>query len=308
MHAPVGGTGKGNGMKDVILQMVAKADPRSLDEYGTILKEIIQRICLFGLWRAKFFEHAAFYGGTALRLLYGLDRFSEDLDFSLLAPRRDFSLGSYFGALRSELNGFGFEAEIVQKDKVQSGPVLMAFIKPNTRLHFLQVGIPQRLAAQVPGNQLLKVKFEVDIDPPPDFKTEIRYVLQPVPFSVRVFAPQDLFAGKMHALLCRRWGSRVKGRDWYDMVWFAGQQIPLNLDHLAARMRQTGDLDPKDLPLTKDAWRVRFNQVLQELDIDTAMQDVRPFLRESSQLELWSKDFFLAVADMIEAVKVSSED
>jgi len=286
-------------MKDVVLQMVERAAPQSLDEYGTILKEIIQRICLLGLWRAKFFEHAAFYGGTALRLLYGLDRFSEDLDFSLLEPRPNFSLQTYFGALRRELDGFGFETDIVQKDKAQAVPIVTAFAKSNTRMQFLKIGVPQRLTGQVPGNQLLKVKFELDTDPPPGFTTEIRYVLQPVPFSVKAFAPQDLFAGKMHALLCRRWGNRVKGRDWYDTVWFAGKQIPLNLNHLAARMRQTGHLEP-DLPLTKDAWRKRFDQAIQKLDVDAAIQDVRPFIRNSSQLELWSKDFFNAVANMIE--------
>jgi len=286
-------------MKDSVLQMIERFDPKSLDEYDTVLKEIIQRICLLGLWRARFFEHAAFYGGTALRLLYGLDRFSEDMDFSLLRPTPDFSLQPFFQALYRELNGFGFEAEITEKGKADAGPIIAAFVKSSTRLHFLRIGVPERLSRQIPGNQLLKVKFEVDTDPPPGFSTEIRYILQPVPFSVRAFAPQDLFAGKMHAVLCRRWGRRVKGRDWYDLVWFARQEIPLNLNHLAARMRQTGDLAPQGT-LTEKAWMDRLRQAIQELDVDAAKQDVLPFLRDTSQLELWSEDFFRAVADMIQ--------
>lgn len=104
----------------------------------------------------------------------------------------------------------------------------------------MRIGLPERLARQVPANQALKVKFELDTDPLKGFSTEIRYLLQPVPFSIRVFTPKDLFAGKMHAVLCRKWGGRVKGRDWYDLVWLTGQETPLNLDYLSSRMRQTG--------------------------------------------------------------------
>lgn len=151
-------------------------------------------------------------------------------------------------------------------------------------------------------NQQLKVKLEVDPNPPPDFSTEIRYVLQPVPHSVRTFATPDLFAGKMHALLCRRWGNRVKGRDWYDLVWYVRQEIPMNLSHLMARMHQTGDLDPQT-KMTERLWRERLDHAIHELDIDAAKQDVRPFIRNAEQLEIWSKEFFRAVA---EAIKINN--
>lgn len=285
-------------MKDAVLQMVERFDPQSRDEYDTALKETIQRICLLGLWRSRFFEHAAFYGGTALRLLYGLDRFSEDLDFSLLVPDKEFRLTPYFGGLKRELEGFGFEAEINEKAQNFDATVVRAFVKSNTRLHFIRIGAPERLSRQVHRNQQLKVKLEVDPDPPPDFSTEIRYVLQPVPHSVRTFATPDLFAGKMHALLCRRWGNRVKGRDWYDLVWYVRQEIPMNLSHLMARMHQTDDLDPQT-KMTERLWRERLDHAIHELDIDAAKQDVRPFIRNAEQLEIWSKDFFRAVAEMI---------
>jgi len=286
-------------MKDIILQMIERQAPQSLNEYDIALKEIIQRICLLGLWRSRFFEHAAFYGGTALRLLYGLDRFSEDLDFSLLFQEKNFRMEPFFNALYRELEGFGFEAEITETAKADRGQIAAGFIKSNTRLHLLRIGVPERLTRQIPANQLLKVKFEVDIDPPPGFDTEIRYILQPIPFSVRTFIQEDLFAGKMHALLCRRWGQRVKGRDWYDLVWFARQEIPLNLDHLATRMRQSGDLGPGEA-LTNQVWLDRLSQAIQDTEIDSAKKDVMPFLKDSSQLEIWSEEFFRAVGDMIQ--------
>lgn len=284
-------------MKDIVLQMVQRYDPKSLDDYDTALKEIIQRICLLGLWRAHFFEHAAFYGGTALRLLHGLDRFSEDLDFSLLHPNPNFRMQPYFQALQRELQGFGFEAEITEKDRTNS-PVTAAFVKSNTRLHRLRIGLPERLANQVPSNQLLKVRFELDIDPPPDFVTETRYLLQPVPHSVLTYRPEDLFTGKMHAVLCRKWGRRVKGRDWYDLVWFAKQEIPLNLDHLTARMRQTEDWG-SERPLSRKDWEQLLKKAITDLDIEAAKQDVLPFVRDTDQLELWSVEFFHALAQMI---------
>lgn len=284
-------------MKDVIIQMVERFEPQSIDEYDTALKEAIQRICLLGLWRAKFYEHAAFYGGTALRLLYGLDRFSEDLDFSLLYPQPDFTLHSYFQAVHRELAGFGFETEITEKCK-QDSPIAAAFVKANTRVHRLRIGLPERLAKQVPSNQALKIRFEVAIDPPLGFDTRIRYILQPVPFSVRCFAPQDLFAGKMHAVLCRKWGSRVKSRDWYDLVWFARQEIPLNLVHLSARMRQNKDWESENSISRKD-WERMLGQAIAELDVQAAKRDVLPFVRDASQLDMWSADFFLALMHMI---------
>lgn len=284
-------------MKDTILQLIERFGPQSLDEYDTALKEIIQRICLLGLWRAKFFEHAAFYGGTALRLLYGLERFSEDLDFSLLSPQPDFRLQPYFQAVHRELQSFGFESEITEKDKTGS-PIAAAFVKSNTRLHRLRIGLPERLARQVPANQALKVRLEVDTDPPPGFSTEIRYLLQPVPFSVRTFTPGDLFAGKMHAVLCRKWGRRVKGRDWYDLVWFAGQDIALNLDYLTSRMRQTGHWSMES-PLSREELGKMLRQAIAELDIQGARRDVLPFVQDSSQLEVWSVDFFSSLVDMI---------
>lgn len=285
-------------MNQVLQDRLAEYTFRTLDDYDRALKEIIQEICLLGLWRAKFFEQAAFYGGTALRLLYGLDRFSEDIDFSLLEVNKSFQLSRYFSAVENELLSFGFEVDITGKGKSTSSAIESAFIKANTRIHYLKVGIPPRLVEKVPSNRLLKVKFEIDNDPPPGFKTETKYLLWPISFSVRAFSPSDLFAGKVHALLYRRWQHRVKGRDWYDLVWFVRKCIPLSLRHLSFRMHQSGDL-PEDVFLEKEEFRQCLIESIQQLDIEQARTDVTPFLDDRATLDVWSKDFFLDIAERI---------
>ena len=227
-------------MHEAVTRMLAKYEPMSVDDSVRALREIIQEVALLGLWRAKFFEHAAFYGGTALRILYGLDRFSEDLDFSLLEPSPDFNLARYTASLEEELLAFGFNVRVEMVDKTVESAVQSAFLKANTRNELLVIEAGEQLAGQVSAGQVLKVKIEVDTDPPTGFTTSTRYLLQPIPFAVRSYSLPDLFAGKMHALLFRKWKNRVKGRDWYDFVWYAADHPQLNLAHLEQRMRQTG--------------------------------------------------------------------
>jgi len=200
-------------MHEAVARMLAKYEPKSVDDSVRALREIIQEVALLGLWRSKFFEHAAFYGGTALRILYGLDRFSENLDFSLLEPSPDFNLARYTASLEEELSAFGFNVRVEMVDKAVESAVQSAFLKANTRNELLVIETGGELAGQV-----LKVKIEVDTEPPTGFTTSTRYLLQPIPFAVRSYSLPDLFAGKMHALLFRRWKNRVKGRDWYDFV------------------------------------------------------------------------------------------
>ena len=185
------------------------------------LREILQEIALLGLWRSRFFEKAAFYGGTALRILYGLDRYSEDLDFSLLKPTAEFDLSRYCSALEKEIRSFGFEATVTGKTKSAQSTIQSAFLKADTLKHLLVINTTESLIRNIPPGQVLKIKIEVDTDPPPGFDTETRFLLQPISFSVRAFSLPDMFAGKMHAVLCRGWKGRVKGRDWYDLVWYA---------------------------------------------------------------------------------------
>lgn len=275
--------------------LLARYDPVSAGEYENALKEIVQELALLGLWRSKFFEHAAFYGGTALRLFHGLRRFSEDLDFSLLAPAPDFRLDPYLGAVAEELRAFGFSFSVETKQKAAVTAIESAFIKGDTRVNLLRIGLPDWLARRVPRLQQVRVKLEIDTNPPPAAETEARTRLIPIPHQVRLYDPPSLLAGKLHAVLCRAWKNRVKGRDWYDLVWYAGRGIRPNLPHLAARMVQTGHW-PTGQPMGISDLSRLLSSRIGEVDFAAAADDVRPFLADTGELSLWSPEFFTEVA------------
>ncbi|AMV70865.1 nucleotidyl transferase AbiEii/AbiGii toxin family protein [Desulfuromonas carbonis] len=289
-------------MHDAVARMLARYESKSLDDQVGALREIIQEVALLGLWRARFFEHAAFYGGTALRILHGLDRFSEDLDFSLLAPEPDFSLQRFSAALEEEVRAFGFNLWVETVEKTVETAVQSAFLKANTRSELMVIEADQRLTQNVPPGQVLKIKVEVDTDPPPGFLTITRYLLLPIPFAVRCYTLPSLFAGKMHALLCRKWKNRVKGRDWYDLVWYAAHHPQLNLHHLEKRMRQTGHWSGPP-SLGREDFGYLLEAAIARLDVEQARQDVAPFVRDRQTLALWSADFFRDVAARIVIVE-----
>jgi len=286
-------------MNEAVSQMLAAYEVRSVQDSLWALREVMQEIALLGLWRGKFFEKAAFYGGTALRVLHGLDRYSEDLDFSLLQKGEGFNLADYSKSLKRELSSFGFAVEIEGRKKQTQ--VQSAFFKADTRTQMITVEFERGLVRQIPRNQVLKIKLEVDTDPPPGFSTEVRYLLRPVPFSVRTFSLSDLFAGKMHAVLCREWRNRAKGRDWYDLVWFAARHPELHLSHLEQRMRQTGHWEAA-APLTAGDLRSLLMRRIDTVDIDQIRREAEPFVKDPGAITLWSKEFFLDVASRIKIV------
>lgn len=286
-------------MNDAVARMLSKYRMETTEDHLRALREILQEIALLGLWRAKFFEEAAFYGGTALRILYGLDRFSEDLDFSLLRPDAKFDLGRYSKALQLELSSFGFDVEVVQKEKGSSPPIQSAFLKADTLTQLLEVRTDETILGGIPKGKLIKIKLEVNTEPPPGFDTEARFLLNPIPFTVRAYALPDLFAGKMHALLCRRWKTRVKGRDWYDFVWFVANHPHLHLAHLRERMVQSGHW-PEGKPLTEGAFRKSLREAIDTVDLNAARKEVAPFVAHPEALAVWSPKFFQALADKVE--------
>ena len=288
-------------MHEAIARMLSKYECRGLNDYINGLREILQEVALLGLWRSKFFEKAAFYGGTALRVIYGLDRFSEDMDFSLLEPLDSFDIAGYTSFLEKETKGFGFDIRVEKIDKAIQSLIQSAFLKANTRNQLLVIETREEILQAIPKGQVLKIKLEVDTDPPPDFATHTRYLLQPIPFAVRAFVSPDLFAGKMHAILCRRWKNRVKGRDWYDLVWYAANHPELHLYHLEQRMRQTGDWK-EDAPLTSESFKDLLTKGINSLDVDQARNEVEPFVNNSENLSIWSREFFLDVASRIKFV------
>lgn len=285
-------------MHDAIRSMLDRYECHSRDGYVNALREILQEVALLGLWRSKFFEHAAFYGGTALRILYGLDRYSEDLDFSLLKPDISFSLGSYGDALQREISSFGFQVEFETIKKTRKSTIESAFIKANTYKELIVIEAMEELLRDLHPAKKLKIKLEVDIDPPDGFTVETQYVLQPIPFSVRVYSLPDLFAGKLHAILCRRWKTRIKGRDWYDLVWYCGRYPEIRLQHLEKRMRQTGDYSGDD-PLTPGIMLSLLHEAVERLNVEKAREEVARYVRDQRSLEVWSRDFFNKVVGKI---------
>ncbi|HBU69633.1 MAG TPA: hypothetical protein DEE98_04540 [Elusimicrobia bacterium] len=279
--------------------MLSKYPHKTKEDQTNALKEIIQQVALLGLFRAGFFDKAAFYGGTALRLFHGLPRFSEDLDFSLMKKETNFSLEPYCEAVQTELLAYGFETEVTHKKKSSDTAIESAFIKAGTLTHLLKIGATHPAAIGVHSGELLKIKLEVDTDPPSSATYEVKYLLEPIPFSVRVFSLPSLFAGKVHALLCRNWkGGRVKGRDLYDFVWYVSKNIPLDAAHLTKRIQQTGQIGPKESLNRTDIQQMLIKK-FKDIDYKQARHDIVPFIKNPDEVNIWSAEFFSSIANNI---------
>lgn len=263
--------------------------PGNKDEATQALREIMQEIALAGLYRAGFFEKAAFYGGTALRIFYGLDRFSEDLDFSLLEVNPDFSLNKYLDAVLAEFESLGMQVSVREKQKTNQTNIESAFLKSETiwKELILEDIIPQSGLDQKAN---ILIKLEVDREPPLGFETEERLLLKPFSFYVKCFAISDLFAGKMHALLFRKWGTNIKGRDWYDMEWYIKKGVPLNLNHFALRAQDSGDW--KKETITESEFRDLLRARIDTVDMDRVKADIRRFIPDQKVLNIWSAKYF----------------
>jgi predicted nucleotidyltransferase component of viral defense system len=287
-------------MNSIIEQMLRQHETETLTQKKNGIKEVMQEIVLCGLSRAGFFKEAAFYGGTALRIFYGLDRFSEDLDFSLMAPNPGFDMLRYLPALERELAAYGFNFKVEDRAKAIDSDIRSAFLKGNTREHMLVFYADERLARSFSGNDTIKIKFEVDTTPPAYATFERKYRLLPIPYEVNLYDMPSLFAGKLHAVICRAWKSRVKGRDLYDYVFYLSQGTPVNLRHLNARLVDSdfdGAREDMTLGEIKDILHRRFESI----DYDQARQDVLPFIKNPSAVEIWSKDFFIAITNNLSA-------
>ena len=278
-------------MNHVINEMLNKYQAEGLADKKNAIKEIMQEIVLCGLSRAGFFKKTAFYGGTALRIFYGLDRFSEDLDFSLMAPDDSFELSEFFPTLKKEVASYGLNVEIAEKEKTKESAIRSAFLKGNTKEHMLLFYSSDPAASAVAGNETIRIKFEVDTNPPVGATFEHKYRLLPAPYEVTLYDMPSLFAGKAHAVICRAWKSRVKGRDLYDYVFYLSRGASLNTEHLKARLVQSGVWKAEDSFTVEDAKNLlcaRFDTI----DYAQAKGDVSPFIKDKAALDLWGADFF----------------
>ena len=283
-------------MNTALSQMLSTYDIKTIYDRKNAVKEIMQEIVLCGLSRAGFFKKAAFYGGTALRIFYGLDRFSEDLDFSLMTKGPDFDLQSYFPVLRKEVQSFGLNVEIQEKEKSRDSHIRSAFLKGNTKEHLLLFFEGEQNPAIIPDTELIKIKFEIDIDPPEYAGFEHKYRLLPAPYEVNLYDMPSLFAGKIHAVLARAWRNRIKGRDLYDYIFYLSRGASLNLRHLNQRLIESGTI-PTDSMLSLEDVKQLLCKRFDSIDYTQAKQDVIPFIRDTASLDVWSNDFFRQITE-----------
>jgi len=273
--------------------MLARYEDMKIKEQ-TKIRELLQQMALLGLERTGFFEKAAFYGGTALRILFGLDRFSEDLDFTLLKPDPKFDFKPYLAGMTKELASYGFDMEVSIKEKNIETSVVSAFLKANTLKIYLAIGENKKTN----HNEKIQIKIEVDTDPPLKYRLENKVVINPVTFNVLTLHPSDLFAGKMHAILYRAWKGRVKGRDWYDLIWYMQNHIPLSLSHLERTMKHAKHLKDHET-LDRNRLLDMLRTKIQEIDWNSAKSDLDPFIKDMNQLKIWSPEFFSSIIDQL---------
>lgn len=281
----------------MILDWIQRYEPKNEEEIISVLREIMQEITLAALSRTNFYEKAAFYGGTALRIFYNLDRFSEDLDFSLLDKDPTFSLEPYFMSILNEFEALGLKVSIREKVKRTNSAIDSAFLKTDTIWKTLSLDeIPSYHGIKL--NKTIQIKIEVDREPPLGFKTEEKLLLNPFSFYVKCLAPHDLFARKLHALLYRKWKNRVKGRDWFDFEWYIQQKIPLHLNHFIIRAQESGDWKAEQM--SANELKAMIHKKIDVVSFTQIIEDISRFIENDDKLHLWSAQYFHDLVEHIE--------
>lgn len=291
---------------EVVQEMLSRYEITDRNMAIRVLREVLQELILFSLYQAKFFDSAVFYGGTALRIIHKLDRFSEDLDFSLREPVEVFPFRSFGDTVIEGLDSFGIAAFFETKERdvspqgiarshVRTGPIVSILsVDPSN----VSTGL-EEIARMFSSNQTVKIRLEVDTGPARRFSEESAFLLYPIPFPLLTMRLPSMFAGKMHALLCRSWGSRVKGRDWYDLIWFVKKRIPLEMGFLEEKLRESGHWKGA-IPLTINDVRDMYLAKVEVIDVEAAKMDVEPFLRDARSTAAWSRELFASLAERID--------
>lgn len=281
-------------MNNIIEQMLSKSEIKNTNDEINALKEIIQEIILSGLARGNFFDEAAFYGGTALRIFYKLDRFSEDLDFALIYPDKNFDLSKYFVYLEKELKAYGLNLEINTKQKNIESNITSAFVKGDTLEHILKFFPNEENHKYNHMLKNIKIKFEVDINPPSGATYEEKYKLLPSPHQIKIYDKESLFAGKIHAILCRNWKTRTKGRDLYDYIFFLANNTKVNLELVKNKLIESNYINANDKFSIDDLKNLLINK-FRKIDYIEAKEDVIPFIKNTESLNIWSSEFFISI-------------
>lgn len=273
----------------IIQERLNQYQSRNPIEEQNALKEITQEIALMVLSRLGFFKVAQFHGGTALRILYDLPRFSEDLDFTLLAPDHAFDLSRYLDPMVDEFIEYGYRIEVSDRSK-SDNVIKKAFLKDDSIGKQLQLTYSESETLR----KKIKIKLEVDVNPPAGAVSEMKYLAFPLPFAVLCQDLASSFSGKIHALLCRPY---MKGRDWFDFVWYVGRRARVNFDLLGNALHQHGPWKGSDEVVDARWLREKLEEKIRAINWGETKEDVRVFLksRDQQSLDVWSQDFFLSV-------------
>ncbi len=288
-------------MNSVIQTMIAKYNPQNDEERESAIKEIIQEIALAGLSRAGFFNKAAFCGGTCLRIFHGLNRFSEDLDFALLEKDPNFKLDNYFPSLKKEFVSYGLDMSVELKKKDEHAEVQSAFLKRNTLMLMLSFFPKSEDAKRAVSNQKIKIKFEIDLDNPSGGVTEFKYKMLPAPYEVQIFDEPTLFASKIHAILCREYKHHVKGRDYYDYLFYIGKGSKFNIKYLENKLKNSGGKIGDSETLTLEKVKELLKEKFETTNYESAKEDVTNFVNDKDGLKLWKKELFISTIDSLKS-------
>jgi len=286
-------------MINVIEQMLSKYEIKNTNDEINALKEIIQEIVLSGLSRGGFFDEVAFYGGTVLRIFYKLDRFSEDLDFALVSPNKDFDLSKYFTYIEKELKAYGLNLEIKSKQKNIESNITSAFLKEDTLEHILKF-FPNEVDHKYDSLlKDIKIRFEVDVNPHSGATYEEQYKLLPSPHQIKLYDKESLLAGKIHAILCRGWKTRTKGRDLYDYVFFLANDTNVNIELIKNKLIESKYIE-RDSNFDINTLKELLINKFKEIDYVEAKEDVIPFIKNVDSLKIWNKDFFTSITNKLQ--------
>lgn len=278
--------------------MLSRYHTRNNNERENAIKEIMQEIALAGLSRAKFFENAAFYDGSCLRIFHGLNRFSEDLDFALLNRNMDFNLNNYLPMLKKEFQSYGIDVNVEFKVKNLDRAVQSAFLKGNTLMLLMSFFPESSDAKGIICDQKIKIKIEIDTENPPGGQTEFRYRMLPAPYEIQIFDEPTLFSGKIHAVLCRDYRHRVKGRDYYDYLFYVGKGTAINLVYLSNKLKDSGKIG-SEVELTSEMVKQMLRERFLSTDYELAKRDVMNFVPDQDSLSLWKSSLFLSTLDLL---------
>lgn len=280
----------------LVEEMIKQYNPETTEEVKAALKEILQSIVLVGLSRSGFFNKASFYGGTALRIFYGLNRYSEDLGFTLNEKDENFNFEQYFKTINEVALSYGLELEISYKTKNIDTPIESAFAKLNTYQTLIKLKVNSNLTKYLHKDELMKVKFEVDCYPSFGFNVESKWLDNPEYASVNVLDLPSLFAGKIHAILCRTYKNNVKGRDYYDFLFFIRKRVKPNLEFLKNKLIETGKLTINDEFNTDIVKQMLINKI-KTVDFAQIKNDAQKFIFKNENLDYFSRELFI---DMIQ--------